>query len=157
MRALAENGDLRGILTALYGPPWYLSQRTLAQLTGRGQTTIGRELRGLTCLTSLPLIRESLASLGAPRTPWSTTAPLPEEPTTDRPPPGPPSSGTVPLPGEGVAPALGEDVPAVVIRVPVPVHTSAPGSLVVVVAAGAAWTVDAGPGHTTICVALPSK
>lgn len=173
LRALAQAGDLRGVLTALYGPPWYLSQRTLARLTGRGQTTIGRELRGLTCLTSLALIRQSLANLGAPRMWWDTAPPLPEGPAADPPPPGPLPLGAGPSPGGGVAPAPGQDTPAVVISAPVPVQVrtagpavgpagpgpvaalvAAPGSLVVVVASGTAWTLDTGPGHTTLRIAL---
>ncbi|MFD6097822.1 hypothetical protein ACFVWN_16235 [Nocardiopsis flavescens] len=170
LRALAQAGDLRGVLTALYGPPWYLSQRTLARLTGRGQTTIGRELRGLTCLTSLALIRQSLANLGAPRMWWDTAPPLPERSATD-----PPSPGTAPPPGGGAAPDPGQEGAAVVISAPVPVQVrtagpavgpagtgpgpvaalvAAPGSLVVVVASGAAWTLDTGPGHTTLRIAL---
>lgn len=73
MRAMAAAGDLRGVLKALNRRPWLLSHRTLARLTGRGVSTISSELRGVTAISSLPMIRETLARLGAP-------APHPEAP-----------------------------------------------------------------------------
>ena len=69
MRALAAARDLRGILKALNGPPWRLSQRRIAARTGLAQTTISAELRGVQAVSSTVLIRQALAGLGAPLTP----------------------------------------------------------------------------------------
>lgn len=66
MRALAAAGDLRGILQALNRRPHHLSHRRLAALTGLSRTSIGSEVRGVTAVSSMVLIRQALVRLNAP-------------------------------------------------------------------------------------------